>query len=145
MSKTAISAYFETKKRDSGDEFVTLRDNRPEWLQSAVYEAHTDAGPNDWVYEECRAACSRFDEGDFSDDEIHAYADERVDVYTQARFEWAAKFCLTGLYASAEEESAELVAKDASIEDRLGAIQYCAIASIARTMIEACRENVSES
>lgn len=44
--------WFETKTRDNGDVFVSLKDGHPEWLQELVWHAH-EAGamlPDDYRY-----------------------------------------------------------------------------------------------
>lgn len=141
-----LSGFFETRERVDGTKFVTLKDEHPEWLKDAVYEAHDDTLSDDWVYEECRAACDAIDEGSLKDEDgLHEHADARVDVYTKARFKWAADFCLTRLYAIAEEEVADLApGAEVPISDRIGVIQYCAIRTIASKMLEAAKEHAEE-
>jgi hypothetical protein len=138
---------FETCKRSDG-EVVCLKDSAPEWLRDAVREAHGGSLPNDWIYDECRAACGEIDEDRFSgrypEDVVHEHADGQVDVYTSKLFAWAADMCNSGIYADAESEASDLVSADASTEDRIKAIQYCAIQRITYAMIEAWRENADE-
>jgi hypothetical protein len=138
-----LGDYFETKTRESGEAFVTLKDGSPEWLLDAICEAHNGTFPSDWAYVECKAAFDAIDDGaDLSDaDTLAEHADGRVDVYTKALFAWAAEHCLTSLYSDAEEEAKDLVGEDATTEDRFKAIQYCAIQRIAATMAEACKEH----
>lgn len=141
---TSIASYFDnTKTRDSGERFVTLNDDAPDWLQSAVRDAQ-GTFPNDWIYAECLAAVEAFDSGDFDEDYIHEHADGRVDVYTRELYQWAADMCLTDTWANAEEEAKELGGAEASIEQRLTSIQYCAIRYIAEVMLNACKDAAKE-
>jgi hypothetical protein len=124
---------------------VTTTDDRPEWLQEAIREAHVSDLPRDWIYQECEAVCDAIDEGSLKDevlgyqeDAIHEYADSRVDIYTKDRYEWAADMCLTGTYAEAESEwndGGQVGATDTT--EKLGALQYYACARIARIILEA--------
>lgn len=49
---------FETRTRANGDLFHCLKDDRPEWVQDAVREAHGDKLPDDWTYAQCDMAAS---------------------------------------------------------------------------------------
>lgn len=121
---------------------VTLADNRPEWLQDAIREAHCSDLPRDWIYQECEAACDAIDDGSLSDDDsVHEHADGRVDTYTKDRFEWSADMCLTDTFAAAESDLEDMGGESSDMTDRIGRLQYCAIARIARIMLEAWHEH----
>lgn len=138
-------SYFETRKRDNGETYTTCKDDAPKWVRDAVYAAHDGMLPNDWVYAECAAAFEACESGELGgDNEIHPYADGRVDVYTSALYEWAAQFCNSSLYADAEEEAGEFLNNAASMSERLMAIQYAAIGRIAQTVVDAWEENHEE-
>jgi hypothetical protein len=140
-----LAKHFEKKTRDSGESFFTLADDAPEWLCDAVRDAHQGTLPNDWIYSECRAAVEAFDEGTLDDeDAIHEHADNQVDVYTRELYRWAADMCLTDTWAEAEEEAKDLGDRLEDTEKRLAVIQYCAIARIAGTMLNACKEHAAE-
>jgi hypothetical protein len=143
---TNYASHFVSSKRDNGDTFVTLSPDRPGWLQDAVYAAHLDTLPNDWIYEECRAAVEAFDSGelDAEGDGVHDFADSRVDVYTKILYQWAADFCLTDTWAEAESEASDCGMPDET-EKRIAVIQYMAIRRIAETMREACEGAKEES
>jgi hypothetical protein len=137
-----LASHFETKTRDSGESFVTLNDTAPDWLKEAIREAHNGTLPTDWIYSECRAAVEAFDEGSLSDeDDVHSHADGRVDVYTKDLYQWAADFCLTDTWSSAEAEASDMGMPDET-ERRIAVIQYAAIRHIADTMRYACDEHV---
>jgi hypothetical protein len=149
-----LGSFFVTGKRDNGESFTTLRDDRPEWLQDAVREAHAGDFPNDWIYSECRAACEAIDAGDLSDDDnLHEHADSRVDVYTRHLYQWAADFCLSDTWANAESEvddmgtgpmvGVTLPAGSSSLQ-RITTVQYCARATIARIMLSAAQDNAED-
>ena len=136
-----IASYFRSGTRDSGEKFYTLVDDHPEWLQDAVREAHLGDLPNDWIYAECRAAVEAFDANELDSDTVHEYADGRVDIYTRALYQWAADFCLTDMWSSAESEAADLGSNETEPEKWIAMIQYCAIRSIAETMRAACEKS----
>lgn len=84
---------FTTKTRDDGTTFVTLTDTAPEWLQTAVYDAHDGEMPNDWRYETCSRIWDAFtvegiDPAD--DDQRFELADSLVDIYTFDLTTWLA-------------------------------------------------------
>jgi hypothetical protein len=135
-----ISQHFEARKRDNGETFYTLKDDAPEWLLSAVRDAHQGDAPDDWTWNECRAAADAIDDGildELDDDDVHDHADTRTEIYTRKLFQWAADMCLSSTYANAEDEANDLVGDKATIEDRLRTIQYCAIRAIATTILQA--------
>ena len=45
-----LSAAFETKKRNDGQEFVSLKDGSPEWMTDVIRATHGDKLPDDTVY-----------------------------------------------------------------------------------------------
>lgn len=141
---TNFASHFTTGTRESGKTFTKLTDDAPEWLKTAVREAHQGTLPNDWIYAECRAAVEAVDSGaldveDEDDDDVHNHADAQVDVYTQELFQWAADFCLTDTFSAAEEEAENMgYGEDDDVSKRLAAIQYAALRHIADTMKQAC-------
>jgi len=148
-----LGKFFKTERRrgkgngEEGELFTSLADGAPEWLREAVYEAHHGMLPNDWVFEECRAACDAIDEGsiepDSDGDDLHQHVEGRVDPYTKDVFQWAADMCLTMLFSLAEERASELGhdGDDTDTSKRLNLIQYCAIEIVAQAMLDAAREH----
>jgi hypothetical protein len=143
---TNYAAHFETKTRESGETFTVLADGRPDWLQEAVREAHQGTLPNDWIYAECLAAVEAFDEGSLvgEDDDVHEHTDGRVDVYTKGLYQWAADFCLTDTWASAEQEACDMGLPEETAK-RIACIQYAAIRHIADVVRAACVEAAEEA
>ncbi len=137
--------------RDNGETFTKLSDDAPEWLKDAVQEAHHGTFPNDWIYQECRAAYEAYHEdygphaSHWSDYETE-YADGRVDPYTRDLMQWAADMCLTDLYSEAEEEAKDLGSDPVSgdISERIAVFQFCAIRLVASVIFQACEENEEE-
>lgn len=82
------SAWFERRKRDDGEQFVTLKDGAPEWVRDMVYDAHGVFGPDDWRYRCIEYAVYHIAET--GDEDSGEFADSFVDVYTMTRFAWLA-------------------------------------------------------
>ena len=145
MTMKKLGSFFVTGKRNNGETFVSLKDERPEWLHDAVHTAHGSDLPNDWIYRECEAACDAIDEGSLTDDDsVHEYADSRVDIYTRDLYQWAADMCLSDTYAGAESEAGDFLGEESDTIKRLSAIQYCAIGAIARIIMREAEENAGD-
>lgn len=148
MSKNVkLGSYFIQNTLNNGEKFVMLVDFAPEWLCGAVHDAHQSDLPNDWIYNECYAACLAIDDGSLSNqDSIHQHADSQMDVYTKDLYQWAADMCLTAIFSHAEEEADDFGPDDApgSTIDRLTRVQYCAIARIAQTIWDAYETATAE-
>ena len=157
--KPEMSKWFETAKRAEGqhkDEsdatFVRVVEGAPAWVLEAVRKAHQGTLPSDWVFAECAAAAEAIDDCDDDalacedgGDWITDHAGERVDVYTKVLFQWATDFCLTEIFGDAEEHAEGMFDPHADTSKRLGVIQFCAIESIVRTMLEAFNEQREEN
>lgn len=53
----AFSTSFVKQRRvGTGEDYLVLRDDAPEWMRTAVIAAHGDLGPNDWRYQAIREA-----------------------------------------------------------------------------------------
>jgi hypothetical protein len=130
----AAASWFETRKRESGGEYVTLREGRPEWVLETVRLAHGDIGsrmlPDDYRYEWVRDAFetiahetsgNAWGPADLGDDLAFEWADaDSAMPYTSDRFAWlASNLERQGYCDSAREQG--LVPVDASINDRIGA------------------------
>ncbi len=145
MTTTKLGSFFQRSTRDDGTAYTALREDRPDWLQEAVYAAHGSSLPCDWVYETCRAACDAIDDGTLSEDTgSHEFADGQVDVYTKELAQWYADFCTSDLYAQADSDADDMGHEKQSVNERLTTVQYCAIARIADCILHASLENVGE-
>ncbi len=135
-----LASFFTKITANDGSERTICTDDAPEWLTEAIEDAHQGDLPNDWIYDECRAACEAIDEGSLTDDDsVHEHADCRVEIYTKPLFQWAADMCLSSTYSHAEEEANDIIDHNADGDTvkRFTAIQYCAIATIARVILSA--------
>lgn len=142
MPTIKIGSYFATETRADGTRYTCLTYAAPDWLMQAVRDAHQGDFPNDWIYEECRAAADAIDEGSIRTcDDIHQHADCRVDVYTKNLYQWAAEFCNSDTFAAAEESADDIGQTSGSTVDRLATVQYCAIEHIAHVILDAYESN----
>jgi hypothetical protein len=152
---TDFARHFAAKTRTEPDHggdrlFITLTDDAPEWLKEAVRVAHQGTLPNDWIYVECQAAVLAFDEGSLDDSEddgcLHEYTDIRIDTATKDLYQWAADLCLTGTFATAEEEATDMgMLEEKETVKRIMRVQYAAIRDIADAMRQACVAAVKEN
>ena len=127
----------ERKPEGCATRAITLTDDRPDWLLEAIQEAHCSDLPRDWIYQECEAACDAIDNGSLDEDSVHEHADSRVDVYTQARYDWAADMCGTSTFSEAESTLDDLGRTGVDTTELLGQLQYCACERIARVILDA--------
>ena len=100
--------------------------------------------PNDWIYACAQAACEAIDDDALridDSDSLHQFADGYVDIYNHDRYAFAAACGGTDFYSQAEDEASDLVQREASILDRLGAVQFCAARNVAATILRAWEEN----
>jgi hypothetical protein len=141
MSDSKLRSHWVCAVRTNGEAYCHLADDAPQWLKDAVHEAHQTDLPNDWIYNECRAACDAIDDERLQDEDgMHGHCDGRVDVYTKVLYRWAADMCLSDTWACAEE-NAEEMGDEGTMVDRLMRIQLCAIESIASTILHAWQES----
>lgn len=110
-----LAAAFETRRIAAGKtfdnlnhpglperNFVSIRDNVPEWIRTAgnpapcIIDAHEAVGrviPCDWVYTRCRDAAdviAEHDDEDDARDAVAEWASNSPDVYTADLLAWAA-------------------------------------------------------
>lgn len=84
------SDYFQIATRTDGTPFTTLSPDAPEWVQTAVYEAHDSELPNDWRYDAARAIFDALQTGDADPDDPVSWADSYTDVYNADLAAWLA-------------------------------------------------------
>jgi hypothetical protein len=80
---TEASRWFTRDKRNDGQEYVHLKDGRPDWLQDLCHEAHGDMMPDDWRYEFIENAIDALAENDDPDD-----INLEADIYTHDLTTW---------------------------------------------------------
>lgn len=89
------ASFFETKKRDNGDYFTIMRDDRPDDLYNAVYSAHGDRLPDDFIFSTFHDLLDKITEYTIeSMDDLENYRHEivenYVDIYTHNLLNWLA-------------------------------------------------------
>lgn len=83
----ALYDALETKTRDNGDKFVSLKDGSPEWMTQVIREIHGDKLPDDTTYEfieRCARAIEDVDAGEMQD----AISEIEPDCYTNDLTGW---------------------------------------------------------
>jgi hypothetical protein len=82
-----LSAAFETRTRNNGDEFTCLKDGAPEWAKDVCKAAHYCQGdlmlPDDWRYSAISLVADLLDEGNDPDEPC-----TEPDVYTHDLNAW---------------------------------------------------------
>lgn len=139
----AMFAAFEADTRGDGSTFYKLRDGSPEWMSDTIRAAHdaVDEMPDDAVYEACRDAASRLEDGAFDDigDAAHEFADGEVNPYNAARVAWLAeKPLIRGPLC--DEACEELSGSESGIFERIGFGWY----EWARRIFYAVAEGINE-
>lgn len=66
-------------------------------------------------------------------------------MYTKALYQWQADMCHTDTYAYAEERLEDMGSASAKGEQRVAALEYCAIEYIAETILAAWQEHVIDA
>jgi len=81
------SKFFVSKTKDDGKNFTIYTDDRPQWVEDLVFEAHGDKLPDDYIYEWIDSALKSI-AGGMTEDNIYDYVDSEVDCYTSGLTEW---------------------------------------------------------
>ena len=82
-----LQGMFITDTRDNGEKFIKTIDNRPEWLQELIREAHGDMMPEDYKYQFVSDAIDYIaDNG--NDEELLDYPEIEPDCYTSDLTAW---------------------------------------------------------
>lgn len=137
---------FTTGTRDTGESFVKLRADAPEWLDDVIGEIHGfDMLPDDWRYSVIRSAALEYWEADSWDwDDVPSkVGDDACDVYTARIAHWGASNL--DRFHAAEEALAEGTAD--TIESAIQRAQYEEAYGIAERLASAidAREETLES
>jgi hypothetical protein len=135
---TTMTSYFQTNTRESGDTFVTLADDVPEWVRDAVMAAHDGEMPNDWRYQTVAAIFEAFiDTPDAVPSEV---AESLADVYTSDRLAWLAGHLERVNYV--DEANEEAGGPCLPLVDQLGAGQFYCILAMADQVYEAIGDHL---
>ena len=143
-AQTAAQALYNAliiDKRADGSEFIRLADGSPEWMKTAVRDAHCGMLPDDTRYRmirECAGALADLEDWE----DTHETADGLVDIYNKDRLTWLASHRDRADYCD-EAQSEGLVSDDASMFDRIGAGQYMEYSEILGSLVGSL-QNVDE-
>lgn len=88
-------SWFETKTRESGKRYITLKDGHPEWMQDVCREAHDSSTvgmilPDDHRYQMIAECLSAISEADGAEALSDAAYDLTAPDYTHELLEWLA-------------------------------------------------------
>lgn len=129
IAALAAQAYksFEQRSRDGGADYVTLRDDAPEWVRDLVRAAHGEFLPDDWRYASIMSAVGaiadeEIEPGDDAGDLEFSWADGNVDTYNSDRTAWLASNLTRPGYC--DEAADELATDDTDIMSRIGLGQF---------------------
>jgi hypothetical protein len=87
-----MSHAFESRTRDSGSRFRSLKDGSPEWMTEVIHHAHGEMLPDDHRYafvEEAVDAVAALDAATVTEDAIEDAKDDlQADIYTHELLGW---------------------------------------------------------
>lgn len=91
----------EVRTRDSGEEFVALKDGAPEWMREAVRSAHGDFGPDNHRYWMIRELASDLHDQGGDTDEIEI----EPDIYNHDLLAWVSSNLQRAYYVNEAVQS----------------------------------------
>lgn len=123
----ALQAALIQDVREDQTTYIKLQDDAPEWMTTAVRDAHEGRMPNDTDYsafsEVVDAIVEALEGEEDLDDARHERVDGMVPIYNNDRIKWLAQHSdYVGYCDDAQEEG--LVAASASMVERIGAGYY---------------------
>ena len=146
IQRLAGEAYDAFERIQRGDETITtLRDDRPQWVYEAVYAAHSNFLPDDWRYEQIRAAFGAIhdaSEGADIQEVGDEFSDKAVDVYTHGRLKWLASNLNRASYC--DEAQSEGLTDDADMIERVGMGQYMEAREVWNSVLSSLEEHADE-
>jgi len=119
MTKTIQSlakqlySHTETKIRDSGEEFITLSEDAPDWAIDIVRAAHGEFLPDDWRYNFIAESCQTIIE--YEDDLDSGRESLQPDVYNGELLKWLSSNLLRPSYVDEAVSEYSVTTKDFSI------------------------------
>lgn len=140
------ASYMERVKRDDDTYYVRATDDAPAWLKDAIYAAHGDRLPNDWVYDLISDAIdwiadNGHDTADDARDAAHNFADG-VDVYTHDLLGWYAIPANRGYCEDAADTFGE--SDDMSIDAQIMRGQYMQREEILQSVISSLEDRADD-
>lgn len=129
-----VSAMFESRKRDNGDEFWSVKDGSPKWITEMTHEAHGDMLPDDYKYQfivEALDALANYEDPDDIDSEIEP------DPYTHDLNKWLASNLTRAGYVNEAVEN--MGHSDQGVTGDISMGQYqekCEVLGIVRRFLE---------
>jgi hypothetical protein len=138
-----LRTFFKTKERDNGDTFVYTTDDRPQELQDAIYEAHEQQLPNDWIFGTFADLLQKVEEYDCEnieqlEDYRHEIVDSYVDIYTHDLTKWLHE---NQALSYLEDACDGFVSEDGAWQ-LLARAQYNAIDEVMRCVIDVLSKDV---
>lgn len=132
---------FFTKSNPRG--VVAFTDDRPQWLWNAVYEAHRDMMPDDFVFATARACLEQLAES--GDDEVCGmeFADQQVDVYNRDLLNWVGSHLERAAFV--EEAISDGLCDGADFYKSLACGQYLEIQGIYNALRQSALDAFEES
>ncbi len=150
---------FTTETRTDGSKYVTLNDDKAEWMQEAVQEAHTLgehlALPDDSIYEICREVADAIEEElgaadkdleDCRDLEMRERIDGLVPVYTSDLKHWAFKnpHADEWMQEAVDQGLIDTTAKEFDLDNLRMAGYYMQADSICGTFLQAIQDQYDD-
>ena len=87
-----LAGNLETRTRNSGEKFVCLKDNSPDWMTDVMHKAHGDRMPDDDVYSRIYDIVNHmstgYDDIKTIDDAKEALMEIEPDIYTSELTAW---------------------------------------------------------
>ena len=118
---SAMSEAFQRKTRDTGAEFVTLRDGSPDWMRVVVYNAHGDMLPDDTRYLMIEVAVDAIAEAE-PDGDLDAQVDAMPEpIYYDDVGRWLSTYASARLDYVDQAREEGFVDDDATAWDRIAA------------------------
>jgi hypothetical protein len=149
MAANDLVAAFVTDTRANGESFVKCKDDRDEWIDDAVMEAHGGMMPDDMRYRMIQrvadsiAETLAYDADADLDDARFEAVDSLVPVYHSERFAWLASH--NGRADYCDDARAEgVVSDDAGISDRIAAGIFAEYSEIWDSLVAAITERAAE-
>lgn len=140
-----FAGFFETRERDNGEEFVTLKDDAPEWATDIVREAHGGMMPDDTRYKmirECADDLTGRDPENW-EEETHEIADNLVSVYNGDRLNWIFSHLNRAEYVDRARDEG-LMSSENDLFEQFGIGQYCEYLEILDVLIRRLQERAEE-